>query len=93
MVHLHFLPVAACVPLSLGDVCVSLDRGPVLVVRLQWWWWSDGGVYVDEDDHQQVEHGPDDPEHGQDALLSVVPRVLGVGVADMPAVGDHVYHQ
>lgn len=30
---------------------------------------SQGGVYVHKDDHDQVEDGPDDPQHGQDALL------------------------
>ncbi|KAJ7990339.1 hypothetical protein DPEC_G00299280 [Dallia pectoralis] len=54
---------------------------------------SNGGVNIDKDHHQQVEHSPNDPQHGQDALLPVIRGVLGVEVADMPAGGDHVHHQ
>ena len=60
--------------------------------------WSDCGIDVDKDDDQEVEHGADDPQHGQDPLLDVVHRILRPGAVvtvgtDMAAAGDHGYHQ
>lgn len=51
----------------------------------------DGGVNVDEDDHQQVQHGPNDTQHGQNPLLPVVLRLLRDGLARVVmAMGEHV---
>lgn len=49
------------------------------------------GVDVDEDDHQQVEHGADDPQYCQNPLLTVVLWLLHDGPTPvMMAMGEHV---
>lgn len=50
-----------------------------------------GGVDVDEDHHQQVEHGADNPQYCQNPLLSVVLWLLRDGSTPvMMAMGEHV---
>ena len=46
---------------------------------------------MDEDDHEQVEHGADDAQYGQDPLLAVVTGVLGAKrAAGVTTMGDHL---
>lgn len=50
---------------------------------------SQSGVYVHEDDHDQVQDGPDDPQHRQDALLLAL-LLLASSVFIIAARDDHL---
>ncbi len=66
-------------------IAISSEEGILSLEILE------GGVDVDEDDHQQVEHGADDPQYCQNPLFAVILWFLHDGPTPvMLAMGEHV---